>query len=90
MPKVKFNFFKEINPKEKEEKGVPLVVTYHPSLNCLNKIIRDSLHLLYTKDKVRKVISLKSTRKLSSYLARAKLNPIERKVGSFKSTKKAL
>ena len=29
MSKVKFNFFKKINLKEKEEKGVPLVVTYH-------------------------------------------------------------
>ena len=30
MSKVKFDFSKK---KEKEEKGVPLVVTYHPSLN---------------------------------------------------------
>ena len=93
MSKVKFNFSKKINPKEKEEKGVPLVVTYHPSLNCLSEIIRDNLHLLYMKNKVKKVfspksISFRSARKLSSYLVRAKLYPIERTVRSFKCTKK--
>ena len=76
MSKVKFNFSKKINPKEKEEKGVPLVVTYHSSLNCLSKIIRDNLYLLCMNDEVKKVFSLKpmisfrSARKLSSYLVR--------------------
>ena len=28
MSKVKFNFSKKINPKEKEQKGITLVVTY--------------------------------------------------------------
>ena len=55
MPKVKFNFSKKINPTEKEEKGAPLVVTYHPSLNCLSKIIRDNLHILCMNDEVKKV-----------------------------------
>ena len=41
MSKVKFDFSKKINPKEKEEKGVSLVVKYHPSLNYLGKILRD-------------------------------------------------
>ena len=27
MPKVKFNFPRKIKPKDKEEKGVPLIVT---------------------------------------------------------------
>ena len=94
MSKVKFNFSKKINPKEKKEKGVPLVVTYHPSLNCLSKIIRDNLHLLYMNDEVKSVfsskpvISFRSARKLSSYLVKTKLYPIERTVGSFKCTKK--
>ena len=35
MSKVKFNFSKKINPKEKEVKGVSLEVTYHPSLNLI-------------------------------------------------------
>ena len=47
MSKVKFHFSKKINLKEKEEKGVPLGFTYHPSLNCLSKIIRDNLHLFH-------------------------------------------
>ena len=69
MSKVKFNFSKKINPKEKEEKGVPLVVTYHPSLNCISKITRDNLHLFCMNDEVKKVfspkpISLRSARKL--------------------------
>ena len=94
ISKVKFNFSKKINPKEKEDKDVPLVGTYHPSLNCLSKIIRDNLHLLYMNDEVKKtfflepMISFSSARKLSSYLVRAKLCPIERTVGSFKCTKK--
>ena len=48
MLKVNFNFSKKINLKEKEEKSVPLVVTYHPSL-------RGNLYLLYMNDKVKKV-----------------------------------
>ena len=93
MLKVKFNFSKKINPKEKEEKSFAQVVTYHPSLNCLSKIIRD-LHLLYIHDEVKMVfsakplISFRSARKLSSYLVRAKLYPIEKAVGSINCTKK--
>ena len=81
---IMFNFSKKINPKEKEKQGVPLVVTYYPSLNCLSKIIRDNLYLLYMNDEVKKVfspkpmISFRSARKLSSYLVRAKLYPIDR------------
>ena len=69
-------------------------VSYHPSLNCFNKIIRDKLHLLYMNDEVKKVfspkpmISFRSARELSSYLVRAKLYRIKRTVRSFKSTKK--
>ena len=57
MSKVNFNFSKKINLKEKEERGVPLVVTYNPSPNCLNKIIRHSLDLLYMNDEVKKLCS---------------------------------
>ena len=93
MLKVKFNFSKKINPKEKEEKGVPVVVSYHPSINCLSEIIRDNLHLLHMNDEVKKVlspksISFRSTRKLSCYLVRDKLYHIERTVGLIKCTKK--
>ena len=69
-------------------------VSYHPSLNCFNKIIRDKLHLLYMNDEVKKVfspkpmISFRSARELSSYLVRAKQYRINSTVRSFKSTKK--
>ena len=32
MSKVKFNFFKKVKPKCKEEEVVPLIVTYYRSL----------------------------------------------------------
>ena len=35
MSNVKFNFSRKIKPKGKGEKGVLVIVTYHPSLNCL-------------------------------------------------------
>ena len=59
MSKVKFNFSNIINPKAKEEKGVPLVVTCYHSLNCLSKTIRGNLHLLYMNDEVKKLFSPK-------------------------------
>ena len=96
MSMVKFDFFKKINPKGKEEKGVPLVVTYHPNLNCRSKIIRDSLYLLYKNDEVKKLfspkpmMSFKSAGKLSSHLMRAILYPNDKTVGSFQCTKKTL
>ena len=41
MSKIKFNFSKKIKLKEKNKKGVPLIVTYHLSRNCLSKIFRE-------------------------------------------------
>ena len=39
---------KSIERKEKSKsKGVQFLVTYHPSLNCLHKIIRDNTNLFY-------------------------------------------
>lgn len=40
MPNVEFKFSRKIRPKNKEEKGVTLTVTFHPSLNGLSIIIR--------------------------------------------------
>ena len=70
-----------------------MVVTYHPLLKSLSKIISKNLHLLYMDEEVKRVftpgpmISFRSSRKLSSYLVRAKLYPTERVVGSFKCSK---
>ena len=58
MSNVKFNFFRKIKPKDKKEKGISLIVTYHPSLNCLSKIIKGNLCLLYMNVEVKWVFSL--------------------------------
>ena len=69
-------------------KGVPFVVTYHPKLKNLSKIIKDNLDLLYMNDEVKKtftrspMISFPSSPKISSYIVRAKLYPLEGTVGS--------
>ena len=76
-----------INGKKKHI-GVPFVVTYHPSLNCLHKIIRGNIYLLYMTEEVKNLflpgpmVSLRGARKLSRYLVRAKLYPLHRKIGS--------
>ena len=57
------------------------------------KIIRDSTYLLYMNDEVWNLflpgpmVSFRGTRKLSSYLVRAKLYPLHRKVGFKKCAK---
>ena len=87
--KVKFNI-RETNRKNKSKNGVPFVVTYHPLLNCLYGVIRKNIYLLDMDQKVKEVfspqakVSFRSTLKLSSYLLRAKLNPLERRVGLYK------
>ena len=58
MEKVKFK------PREKTDKcklkGVPFVVTYHPPLNCLHKIIRDNTYLIYINEEVKNLFLLGS------------------------------
>ena len=94
ISKVKFHFSRKIKPKCKGEKGVPLIVTYHPSLNCLSKNIKKKLYLLYMNNQVQRVFSpkpmipFKITRKLSNYLVKAKIYPIEKSIGSFECGKK--
>ena len=68
-------------------------MTYHSSLNCFLKIIRDNTYLLYLNEEVKNLflpgplISFRSARKLCSYLVRTKLYPLHRKVGSKKCAK---
>ena len=94
MSKVKFNLSRKIKPQVKEAKGIPLIVTYYPSLNCLSKTIRGNFYLLFINDQVKRVfsqkpvISFRSAGKLSDYLVRAKIYPIERSIGSSKFDKK--
>ena len=70
------------------EMGVPFVVIYHPLLNKLSSLIHTNLYLLYMNQEVKsvftpgRIVSYRCAKKISSYLVRAKLYPLERKVGS--------
>ena len=74
----------------KKDKGVCLVATYHPLLQNIGRIFHRHLDLLYTDQEVERVFtpgpmaSLRSSRKISSYLVRAKLYPVEKRIGSLK------
>ena len=93
MEKVNFRENKKKSGINKR-KRVPFAVTYHPKLKNLSKIIKDNLYLLYMNDEVKKtftpspMIPFRSSGKISSYIVRAKLYPLERTVGSSKCGKK--
>ena len=65
-------------------KAFPFVMTYHPQLKSMKKVILKYLDLLYMDNKVKRVftpkpmISFRSARKLSSFLVRAKVYPTEK------------
>ena len=81
-----------LRPKGMDNKsvGVPFVVTYHPHLKNISKIIKKHIKHLYADPEVRSVftplpfVSFRSVRNLRSHLVRSKLYPQERKTGSFK------
>ena len=89
----KVHFSKQGQKSKKVEKGAPFALTYHPLLNKLSSIIHRNLYLLYMNQEVKNVftpgpiVSYRSARKINSYLVRAKLYPLERKVGSEKCGK---
>ena len=89
----KVHFSKRGQRINKVEKGVPLVVTYHPPINKLTTIKHTKIYLLYMNQDVKNVftpgplVSFRKARKISSYLVRAKPNPLERTVGSKKCGK---
>ena len=74
--------------QRKNSKGIAFVVTYHPLLKQLKGILRRNMYLPNMNVEVKQtfspvpMVSYRSSRKLSSYLVRAKLYPIERIVGS--------
>ena len=76
--------------KKTKANGILLVITDHTLLKDFGKVINKHLHLLHMNDGVKKafttvpMMSFQGERKLSSYLVRAKLFPIERSAGSFK------
>ena len=69
---------------------VPFVVTYHPRLKNISKIIKKHIKHLYADPEVISVftpppfVSFRSVRNLRSHLVRSKLYPQERKTGSSK------
>ena len=91
MKKIKFKSNEKT--EKSKSKGVPFVVTYHPSLNCLYKIIRGNTYLLYMNEEVknsflpRPMVSFRGVHKFSTYLVKAKSYPLHRKLGSKKCAK---
>ena len=88
MKKVNFTSKNRNTKRGKSLKTVLFVMTYHPTLKSMNKVILKYLNLLYMDKEVERVltpkpkISFRIARKLSSYFVRAKLYPTERTVGS--------
>ena len=91
MSKVRFNK-ENSNTKQSKSKGVTFVVTYHPLLKSFQSLINKHLNILYTDENAKEVFMpgsmvtdhSSSSRKLSSYLVRAKFYPLERVTGSCK------
>ena len=83
MSKVRFNK-ENSNTKQSKSKGVTFVVTYHPLLKSFQSLINKHLNILYLDENAKEVfmpgpmVTFRSSRKLSSYLVRAKLYPLER------------
>ena len=83
---------REKNPERNKKKGVPFVVNYHPKLKglVLSNMIKESLYHLYMNNLIKKnfttnpFISFQIFCKISSYIVRAKLCPLERTAGSYK------
>ena len=89
MDQVKFSNI-ERKRNSKTQKGIRLVMTYQSLLKSLSSIVNNNIYLLHMDQEVKRtftpqpMVSYRSARKLSSYLVRAKLYPIERKVGLCK------
>ena len=91
LARVKFRNREDLlqtNDCVSKEIGVPLVVTYHPHLNALNKIIRSSIRHIYADQLVRSeftpalFISFRTARSLRSHLVGSKHYPLKRTTGS--------
>ena len=86
MKKVQFS--KKGNKNCKGSKEVSFVVTHHPCLNCLCRVIKGNLNILCMSHEAKAVfspgsmVSFRSERRISRYSVRAKLYPLERCVGS--------
>ena len=81
MDKVNFSNI-ERKSNSKTQKGIPLVVIYHPLLKSLSSIVSNNIYLLHLDQEAKStftpqpMVSYRNARKLRSYLVRAKLYPI--------------
>ena len=84
MGKVCFPKSTESKSKSQESKGVPLVITFHLKFQSIGQLLNKQLHILYMDQETKNVFTpgpmatFRSARKLSSYLVRTNLYPIER------------
>ena len=87
---AKLNFFDTSGNKIIEINGIPLLITYQPLLKGFAKVLNKHLHPLYMNEEVKKtltpgpMVSFWGAQKLSDYLVRTELYPLERSAGSFK------
>ena len=92
MPNFKFPSCNKV--QRKKCKAIPFVDTYHTILKQLEEILHRNKNLLNMNAEVKQtftpviMVSYRNSRKLSSYLVRAKLYPINRIVGSKGCSKK--
>ena len=90
MGKVCFSKSTGSKSKSQESKGVSLVITFHPNFKLIGQLLNKHQHFLDMDQETKSIFTpwpmatFHSARKLSSYLVRAKLYPIERIVGSHK------
>ena len=90
MNEVKFSGDWDKSETNKKSQRVPLVITFHPLLKDFVNLIHKNLYLLHMDQEAQRAVmpgpmmTFRSARKLSSYLVRAKLYPLERTVGSCK------
>ena len=88
MKKVLGDKNKKVN--NKTEKEISFVVTVHPRLKILQKIIDKKLYLPCMNEEIKRaftptsMISCKSSHKFCIHLVRAKSYPINRAVGCYK------
>ena len=91
---TRLNFLIYRRDKTTKAKGIPLVITYNPLFKGFIKAIYKHCHRLYVNNEVKKtstlgpMVSFWGARKLSSYLMRVKLYPLERSVRSLICTGK--
>ena len=94
MGKVCFSKSTGSKSKSQESKGVPLVLTFHLKFKSIGQLLNKHLPILCINQETQNVFTpgpmatFRSAGKLSSYLVRAKLYPIEQIVGSHKCRSK--